>query len=171
MALRRQIGFAVWLGLAVSSALRRKTRDMGGIVAILLLLFSVGTSTDALGKTTFDEIVGLTSAACIHPEQLLTNEFTNRINTLRLSSTTDLERRAADLSLSISLFHRLNCDQEEIGSKLIFDLHQEITSNLYYSAVQAPNDWIRKLPLTRTTSRRPHSCCSSVTWIENCEII
>lgn len=116
---------------------------MRNVIVFVLLAFALIEPNGLSRASVLGELVDLTSEACSHAEQLLTDGFTNRISELRASSSSELERGAADLALAISLYYRLDHDESAIGNEAILARHQTITSNLCYSIGQSTSDWIK----------------------------
>ena len=109
------------------------------------LFFVLSTWTCALlGEiTSYNELIAATIDACNEPDILLAEAFTNDMVNYRNACTNVQGRCAVDLSLAISLMHRLDHDEECVGSQSQFARHQMLVSNVVHCTELEECSWIR----------------------------
>ena len=95
------------------------------------------------GINTYNELISSTIQACDTPELLLTESFTNDVVGYRAVCTNVHEQCAADLTLAISLMHRVEHDEGCVGNNACFLRHQSLVSNIVYHTGLAAGVWIR----------------------------
>lgn len=108
---------------------------------LLLLIAMVGSLPGE--EPSYETLINATIQACDEPAILLSDSFTNRIAVYKAACTNVQGRCAADLSLAISLMHRMDCDEKCVGNDDCYNLHQALVSNIFYSADLDYASWIR----------------------------